>query len=151
MSRCTFIAAVVLGFVQTPAPASAAPPATDWKKLVADLLLIDKRIDAAETEFIRSAVLADGVVSQAEVEFLVNLRKAAPGSAREFHEFVLNRVVKESVMKAGVVKPKLAELLDKIIAADGVTDDLEQQLLKDLQNVPMRCREFDELVRKYVK
>ncbi len=122
----------------------------DWKKLAKDLLLMDGYIERKETELVRKAILADGVVSKAEAEFLIELRKEAPKAVAEFHQFVLD-VVKKAVLADGEVSAAETAWLEKFITADGKVDDLEKQLLRDLKSSATKCcAEFEALVKKYV-
>jgi hypothetical protein len=50
----------------------------DWKKLCKQLILADGYIEEKETDIIRKEILADGVVSKSEAEFLIDLRNSAP-------------------------------------------------------------------------
>ena len=121
----------------------------DWKQLAKDLLLMDGYIERKETELLRKAILADGVVSKAEAEFLIGLRKDAPKAVAEFHQFVLD-VVKKAVLADGEVSAAEAAWLEKFITADGKVDDLEKQLLRDIKSGAAKCcAEFDALVTKY--
>ncbi|QDU18184.1 hypothetical protein [Urbifossiella limnaea] len=121
----------------------------DWKKLAKDLLLMDGYIERKETEIVRKAILADGVVSKAEAEFLIELRKEAPKAVAEFHQFVLD-VVKKAVLADGEVSTAETAWLEKFITADGKVDDLEKQLLRDLKSSATKCcAEFEALVTKY--
>ena len=121
----------------------------DWKQLAKDLLLMDGYIERKETELVRKAILADGVVSKAEAEFLIELRREAPKAVAEFHQFVLD-VVKKAVLADGEVSAAEAAWLERFITADGKVDDLEKQLLRELKaGARSTSPEFEAMLKKY--
>jgi uncharacterized membrane protein YebE (DUF533 family) len=121
----------------------------DWKKLARNLILADGYIEERETDIIKKELLADGVVSKSEAEFLIDLRKSAPKAVQKFHLFVFE-VIKKAILADGSISVDEARWLQKFILADGVVDDLEKAFLKDLKaSAKQSCPEFDELVKKY--
>ena len=121
----------------------------DWKRLAKDLILADGYIERKETEIIRKEIMADGVVSKSEAEFLVDLRKHAPKAVQEFHLFVFE-VIKKAILADGDISAEEAAWLKKFLLADRVVDDLEKQFLKDLKaSAKSTSPEFDALVKQY--
>jgi len=121
----------------------------DWKKLARELILADGYIEEKETEIIKKELMADGVINTSEAEFLLDLRKRAPKAVAKFHSFVFE-VVKKAILADGDISASEAAWLQKFILADGVVDDQEKALLKDLKaSAKKTCPEFEALVTKY--
>ena len=121
----------------------------DWKKLSKALILADGYIERKEVDIIKKELLADGVISKSEAEFLVDLRKSAPKAVKEFHDFVFD-VVKKAILADGDVSKEEAVWLEKFITADGTVDDMEKAFLKDLKaSAKKTSPEFDALIKKY--
>src|SRR5438105_2419725 len=125
-------------------------PMADWKKLAKNLIPADDYIEKKETEIIKKELLADGVISKSEAEFLIDLRKNAKKAVQEFHLFVFE-VVKKALLEDGVISKQEAAWLEKFILADGVVDDMEKAFLKDLKaSAKKTSPEFNALYKKYV-
>ena len=121
----------------------------DWKKLSKALILADGYIERKEVDIIKKELLADGVISKSEAEFLVDLRKSAPKAVKEFHDFVFD-VVKKAILADGDIDKAEAVWLEKFITADGTVDDMEKAFLKDLKaSAKKTSPEFDALIKKY--
>jgi hypothetical protein len=121
----------------------------DWKKLAKALILADGYIERKETDIIRKELLADGVISKSEAEFLIELRKSAPRAVAEFHQFVFE-VVKKAILADGSISKEEAAWLTKFLLADGTVDDMEKAFLKDLKaSAKSTSPEFDALYKKY--
>ena len=121
----------------------------DWKKLCKNLILADGYIERKETDLIKAELLADGVISKSEAEFLIDLRRSAPKAVTEFHQFVFE-VVKKAVLADGDISKSEAAWLEKFILADGKVDDLEKAFLHDLKAAAKSTSaEFDTLFKKY--
>ena len=121
----------------------------DWKSLARDLVLADGYIERKETELIKRHILADRAVSKDEAEFLVELRRAAPKAAVEFHQFVFE-VVKKAVLADGEITAAEAAWLKGFLIADRQADELERQLLRDLKAAAKKTSpEFDALVARH--
>ena len=121
----------------------------DWKKVAKAVILADDYIEEKETAILKKEILADGVVSKSEAEFLIDLRKSAKKAVVSFHTFVFD-VVKKAILADGSIDKNEAAWLTKFILADGVVDDQEKAFLKDLKaSATKTCPEFDALVKKY--
>jgi hypothetical protein len=121
----------------------------DWKKMARDLVLADDYIEEKETEIIKKAILADGVVNKSEAEFLIDLRNHAKKAVAKFHEFVFE-VVQKAILADGVISAEEAKWLEKFLLADGKVDDMEKAFLKRLKAAAKKTSaEFDGLVKKY--
>jgi hypothetical protein len=121
----------------------------DWKKLCKQLILADGYIEEKETDLIRAEILADGVVSKSEAEFLIDLRNSAPKAVAKFHAFVFE-VVKKAILADGSISSEEAAWLQKFVLADGKVDDMEKAFLKDLKaSAKKTAPEFDALLKKY--
>jgi hypothetical protein len=90
----------------------------DWRAFSKRLLLTDGRIDEPETRLLRRAVLEDGLIGTAEVEFLLDLRREAKTVHPEFTKF-LYAVIKAAVLRDGVVGPTESGWLRKMIFEGG--------------------------------
>lgn len=122
----------------------------DWRKLCKALILADGYIERKETDIIKRELLADGVISKSEAEFLIDLRKSTPRAVAEFHQFVLE-VVKKAVLADGDVSKVEAAWLQKFILADGAVDELEKNLLRQLKaEAKSTSPEFDAIYKQHV-
>jgi hypothetical protein len=120
----------------------------DWKKLCKQLILADDYIEEKETDLIRTEILADGVISKSEAEFLIDLRRSAKKAVQKFHDFVFE-VVKKAILADGVISADEAHWLEKFIFADGKVDAGEKAFLKDLKTSAEKTSpEFDALLKK---
>jgi hypothetical protein len=121
----------------------------DWKRLARSLILADGYIERKETDIIKAEMLADGVISKSEAEFLIDLRKSAPKAVVEFHQFVFE-VVKKAILADGDVSAAETAWLQKFLLADGTVDDLEKQLLRDLKaGATKTSPEFEALFEQH--
>jgi hypothetical protein len=121
----------------------------DWKRLARSLILADGYIERKETDIIKAEMLADGVISKSEAEFLIDLRKSAPKAVVEFHQFVFE-VVKKAILADGDVSAAETAWLQKFLLADGTVDDLEKQLLRDLKaGAKKTSPEFEALFKQH--
>ena len=121
----------------------------DWKKLARSLVLADGYIERRETEIVKKELLADGVVSKSEAEFLIDLRKSAPRAVAEFHTFVFE-VIKKAILADGDISAPEAVWLHKFLLADGTVDAAERQLLRELKaDAKGTSPEFDALYAQY--
>lgn len=121
----------------------------DWKKLCKDLILADGYIERKETDIIKKELLADGVISKSEAEFLIDLRRSAPKAVAEFHQFVF-QVVKKAILADGEISKAEAAWLERFLLADGVVDDQEKAFLRDLKaSASATSPEFDALYKKH--
>jgi len=122
---------------------------TDWKQLAKSLILANGSVERKETDILKRELLADGVISKAEAEFLIDVRKSAPKAVAEFHAFVFE-VVKKAILADGDISAAEAVWLQKFLLADGTVDELEKQLLRDLKaGAKETSPEFDALYKKY--
>ena len=121
----------------------------DWRRLAKSLILADGYIERREVDIIKKELLADGVISKSEAEFLIDLRRSAPKAVVEFHQFVFE-VVKKAILADGAISKEEAAWLQKFILADGVVDDMEKQFLRELKaGAKSTSPEFDALYTKF--
>jgi len=120
----------------------------DWKKLAKDLLLADGKIDERETALVRQELFADNQIDDAELDFLIDLKKAAMGVHITFNQLVLDGV-KRNILGDGVISRSEAEFLRRWILADGRVDPPEKKLLQELKaGARQTCPEFESLYTK---
>ncbi len=121
----------------------------DWKRLAKAVLLVDGDIGVKETELIKKELLIDGLVGPAEAEFLIDLRKSASYAVPQFHQIVF-AVVKKALLADGSISAGEARWLEKFLLSDGVVDDMEKALLRELKaEAKQTSPEFDALLKKY--
>ncbi len=122
----------------------------DWKKLLKDVLLADGTIDSLETGLLKKEFLADTIIDDEEVEFLVQLRKEAKSVSSDFEEFFF-LVLKKNILADGVVDEKEVKRLREIIFADGTVDALEKKILQDIKKEAKKVApEFDALISECI-
>jgi hypothetical protein len=106
-------------------------------------------IDERETEIIKKEILANGVVTKEEAEFLLDLRKHAKAAVPSFHRFVFE-VFKHAILEDGYINPDEAKWLKLFVLIDGKVDVMERDFLLDLKaSARKTCPEFDDLVARY--
>ena len=104
----------------------------DWRAFAKKLLLNDGRIDAIEALLIRRAIVADGKIERAEVEFLLDLRRDAKFVHPDFTRF-LYKVLKRSVLRDGSIDAAEVEWLRKMIFGNFLAGPQELAFLEDLR------------------
>ena len=123
----------------------------DWKKLLKAVLLADGSVDASETALLRDEIMADAIVDDEEVEFLVTLRNAAKSTSDEFNAFFFE-ALKRNILADGVVDAGEVARLRKIIFADGIIDANEKAFMKDLKaSAKSVAPEFEALLAECLK
>lgn len=120
----------------------------DWKALLHKTLLADGAIDAAETTVLRAEILADGVVDREEVEFITGLRNATTKSSPEFVAFFFDALA-QHLLADGALDKEEADVVRRILLADGVIDDQERAFMKGLRSKAKTISpEFETLLRE---
>ena len=115
-------------------------------------ILADGVIDDAEVEIIRRELYADGVIDQDEVEFLIAVRNDAQRVCPAF-EALFFEAVKQNVLTDGAIDAEEADWLRQMLFADGRIDEQEKKLLADLKKgathvSPEFQRLYDECMKR---
>jgi len=110
----------------------------DWRKVAIAALLADGVVDEAEVKVLKKELYADGKIDKKEVEFLIDLRASAQKRARGeplsiAFENLFYKAVQENVLADGNINAKEVTFLRKAIMADGKVDDAEKAFLKRLK------------------
>ncbi len=110
----------------------------DWRKLAISALLADGVIDDAEVKVIKKQLYADGQIDRQEVEFLIELRNEAQKRAKgqplsAAFENLFFKAISDNVLQDGEISGKEANWLRKMLFADGKIDDGEKKFLKKLK------------------
>lgn len=104
---------------------------TDWRKMAKAFILADNRIDTREVKILRDALLADGKITQVELDFLKELRNEAGSYVREFMQLYID-AVKDHVLHDGAIGHRETEWLRQSIVSHGKIDEDDQRLLHEL-------------------
>jgi len=124
----------------------------EWRKVAKAAILADNKINTREVNILRNSLLADGKVNQSELDFIQELRRECKNVVKAFSELyveVAKKFMLDDNQEIGVNQTKW---LRKAIAHDGQLDEIEQQLLKELQEeAKSTCAEFKELYQEYMK
>jgi len=119
----------------------------NWPAFAKKLLLDDGRISERETELLRRAILADGVVDKEEVAFLVDLKRSAASVHPDFDTFLFS-VLEKIILADGVISDEEARWLRKILFADKQTTPGEVEFVQELRRKAKSVGpEFEELYR----
>ncbi|MCZ2342238.1 MAG: TerB family tellurite resistance protein [Bacteroidales bacterium] len=124
----------------------------DWKRLAAQIALIDGAVDAQKAAIIRAALSTSNTTPREEAEFLIAVRRAADAArtAPEFHQLVFE-VVQHAILRDGEISPAETRWLIDFVFADGVLDEHEQEFLMNLHRAAVvTCPEFDALIHDQV-
>ena len=123
----------------------------DWKKLLYDVLLDDGQIDEQETRLLKKEILADGIVDDEEMDFLVELRNDAEIKNATFEAFFLD-ALKQNMLADNAISVKKVDRLHKIIMADGIVDGKEKKFLREIKKQAKRCvKKFDKVFSEYLQ
>src|SRR5689334_11718941 len=95
-------------------------------------VLADGVIDEAEVAQMRAVLFADGKIDRDEAEFLVALRSQAKQTCPGFEKLFFE-AVKLNVLEDGSIDAAEAAWLRKVLFADGKIDAGEKQLLTELR------------------
>lgn len=115
----------------------------DWMKLAKELLLADGTIDRRETDLLRKEILADGKADDAELEFLLDLKRSAASVTPQYHQLVFD-AVKSNVLADGVISAQEASWLRRWVMSEGQADDATKKLLQELKaGAKQTAREFE--------
>jgi uncharacterized tellurite resistance protein B-like protein len=104
----------------------------NWPAFAKKLLLDDGRISERETELLRRAILADGVVDREEVAFLVDLKRSAASVHPEFDRFLFS-VLEKFILADGMISDDEAHWLRKMLFADQQTTPTEVAFVQELR------------------
>jgi hypothetical protein len=121
----------------------------NWHRLAKALLIDDEgRMHAREALALRRELLADNVIDRKEVEFLLELKRAAKVLPPEFDQ-LFGQVIKKAVLRDGTIADSEALWLRGILFADKVITGREVQLLRELKHEARSTgREFDALYKQ---
>jgi hypothetical protein len=114
----------------------------NWRQLAMSALLADGVIDEREVEILRKEFFADRRIDRAEMEFLLEARKKAQSCVPSF-EKLLFEALRSVVLEGGVISAEKTEWIRQFIYADGKVDAAEKHWLKELKHLADRvCPEF---------
>lgn len=105
----------------------------DWRAFAKRLLLQDNRINDLETALLKRAILADGVVDQHELEFLLDLKRSAGSVHPDFDRFLASVLKKKVLGRDGEITDAEALWLRQNLIADHELTEAERQLVRDLK------------------
>src|SRR5262245_3352410 len=115
----------------------------NWMKLAKELLLADGTIDRRETDLLRKEILADGKADDAELEFLLDLKRSAASVSQNYHQLVFD-AVKSNVLADGVISAQEASWLRRWVMSEGQLDEGTKKLLQELKaGAKQTAREFE--------
>jgi hypothetical protein len=123
----------------------------DWRDFAKRLLLADGRMTDAKTRLLRAAILEDGKIDRAEVEFLVDLRRSAVAVSPLFDRFLLG-ILKRLVLVDGVVSDAETAWLERVLFSKQLlVTDMTLRFLKELQRDAVSTGpRFRRLLTKWV-
>ena len=117
----------------------------NWRTLCKLALLADGTIDDREVEIIRKEFFADGRIDRAELEFLLEVNRAAHAAAPSFKK-LLFEAIRSVLLADGVIDAAETAWLRAWIFADGKVDADEKHWLAELKVLADRvCPEFTAL------
>jgi uncharacterized tellurite resistance protein B-like protein len=131
----------------------------DWRKVALAAILADGVIDDAEIKVLKKELWADGKIDKKEVEFLIELRNQAQKKARARKEEVsagferlFFKAIEENVLADGNIDAKEARWLREMLYADKKIDDNEKKFLGRLKKAAKKTSPaFDALYEECMK
>ena len=109
----------------------------DWRKLALSAILADGVIDEAEVKILKKSLWADGVIDREEVKFLIELRntaqKKATGDLHPAFERLFFSAIEQNVLADGKITAREANWLRTMLFADGKIDANEKKFLMKLK------------------
>ncbi|HKI33020.1 MAG TPA: hypothetical protein VKA46_14310 [Gemmataceae bacterium] len=126
----------------------------DWRKLAMAAILADGVIDDAEVKLLKKELFGDKQIDNEERDFLIALRnaaqkKAAGGELNPAFEKFFFLAIENNVLADGVIDADEANWLQKLIFADKKVDDNEKKFLARLKKgATQTSPEFDALCAK---
>lgn len=130
----------------------------DWRKLALTAILADGVIDDAEVKILKKELWADGKIDDEEVQFLIDLRNTAQKKAKgELHpgfEKLFFKAIEENVLQDGQIDDAEARWLRKMLFADGKIDANEKKFLTRIKKAatkgtsPAFNKLYDECMAK---
>ena len=119
----------------------------DWMKTARAFLLADGAIDAREVAVLRKEFFADGKIDEIEMDFLLELRRAARSVVPEFHFLVID-ALKNCYIDGGAIKPGCASTLRRWLS--GPIGYVEKRYLEELRSAAKTVPpDFEQLYRQY--
>jgi uncharacterized tellurite resistance protein B-like protein len=120
----------------------------NWQKLAKELLLVDGKIDDKETAVIRGLCFTGNQIDDAELDFLLELKRGAQGVSMAFNQLILDSI-KRHILQDGAINPSKADWLRRWIIADGQINPPEKKLLQEIKaGARQTCPEFESLYQK---
>ena len=114
----------------------------NWRQLAMSALLADGVIDEREVEILRKEFFADRRIDRAEMEFLLEARRKAKSCAASFEQLVFD-ALRSVILADGYISPEETESIRQYIFADGKVDAAEKHWLRELKLLADRvCPEF---------
>ena len=104
----------------------------NWRNLCKAALLADGQIDEREVNIIRKEFFADGRIDRTELEFLLEVKKAADSVVPSFQK-LLFEAIRNVILADGSIDANEAAWLRTWIYADGKVDADEKHWLKELK------------------
>jgi uncharacterized membrane protein YebE (DUF533 family) len=114
----------------------------NWRQLAMSALLADGIIDEREVEILRKEFFADRRIDRAEMEFLLEARRKAGSYVPSFENLVFD-ALRSVILADGFISPEETESIRQYIFADGKVDAAEKHWLQELKLLADRvCPEF---------
>jgi uncharacterized tellurite resistance protein B-like protein len=131
----------------------------DWRKLALSAILADGVVDEAEVKVLKKELWADGKIDKEEVEFLIELRNAYQKKAKAkkeeltpAFERLFFKAMEENVLEDGNIDASEAAWLRKMLFADKKIDDGEKKFLTKLKKTAKSTSpEFEQLYQECMK
>ena len=101
-------------------------------------ILANGVIDDAEVELIRDRLAAGGGVGRREVEFLIELRNQAQAYNKAFEDVFFD-AVRRNVLTDGSIDAEEVRWLRYLVFADGAVDEREKKFLRQLRSEARAC------------
>ena len=114
----------------------------NWRQLALSALLADGVIDEREVEILRKEFFADRRIDRAEMEFLLEARKKAQSYVPSFEKLVFE-CLRSVILADDSISAQETEWIRQYIFADGKVDAAEKHWLRELKCLAGKvCPEF---------
>ena len=123
----------------------------NWRQLALSALLADGVIDEREVEILRKEFFADRRIDRAEMEFLLEARKKAQSYVPSFEKLVFE-CLRSVILADDSISAQETEWIRQYIFADGKVDADEKYWVKEIKVLADRvCPEFLALFDECMK
>src|SRR5262245_13411054 len=120
----------------------------NWLKLSREVLLGDGKLEDRETQLVRQEIFSGGQIDDAELAFLLDVKKGATAVVPSFNQLIID-AVKKQILQDGVIGPQEADWLRRWLLTDGQINPPQKKLLQELKaGARQTCPEFESLYQK---